>query len=251
MSGEPSSASWRSARLAAKRAKVKRVDEDGATLSKPSVEVDAFVTTSGCQSTVKKRNVTCKSMRVAHPANELKTVPGDEVGENTRTKRRDRTQRVSRPLEDVEKPKRGRNKTTSTETTPKREQAVATKSPATAKRQRARAELASRETSRQAKRIRRRWRSTSRSSEASQGVASSSGSNHTAEDIASDTDITTPEQEDDTLPTPLVVEVETKLHIQPKPPAVEGTMHQDSFWTDSDISVNVKKCTLQHGVRGV
>ncbi|KAL1440441.1 hypothetical protein MTO96_009480 [Rhipicephalus appendiculatus] len=170
MSGEPSGACRRSARLAAKRAEAPRVDDHEATPSRPAVEADAIASTSGCQSTVKKRNVT-----------------------------------------DVEKPKRGRKKTTLSDTSPKRDEAVATKSTATAKRQRARAELASSEPSRQAKRIRWRSRSTSRSSQVSEGVASSGGSYHTAEEIASDAGSTTPEQEDDTLPTPPAVEVDTKF----------------------------------------
>ncbi|KAH7955946.1 hypothetical protein HPB52_005264 [Rhipicephalus sanguineus] len=208
MSGEPSSACRRSARLAAKRAEVTHVDVDGATSSGPAVDDDAFAITSGCQSTVKKRNVTCKSTRVAQPAKKFKTVQEDGVGQNTRTKGQDRTQRVSRHLEDVKKPKRGRKKTTLAETSPKRE-AVVTKPAATTKRQGARAELTSIEPSRQAKRTREK--STSRSSEASAGVASSSGSYHTAEEINSDTGSTTPEEEDETLPTPPVVEVETKF----------------------------------------
>ncbi|KAH7957333.1 hypothetical protein HPB52_017722 [Rhipicephalus sanguineus] len=211
MSGEPSIACRTSARLVGKRAEVTPVDEDGATPSRPLVEADALATTTACQSAVKKGNVTCKSKIVARPPKKLKTVQVDEVGENTRTNRQDRTQRVSRHFEDVEKPKRSRKKITLAETSPKREEAVATMSPATAKRQRTRAELASSEPSRQAKRIRRRPRSTSRSSEASQGVASSSGNYQTAEEIASDTGSRTPDQEDDTLPTPPVVVETTKL----------------------------------------
>uniref|UniRef100_A0A131YCB6 Uncharacterized protein n=1 Tax=Rhipicephalus appendiculatus TaxID=34631 RepID=A0A131YCB6_RHIAP len=211
MSGEPSGACRRSARLAAKRAEAPRVDDHEATPSRPAVEADAIASTSGCQSTVKKRNVTGESTRVAQSAKKLKTAHEDEVVEKTRTKRQDRTQRVSRPLEDVEKPKRGRKKTTLSDTSPKRDEAVATKSTATAKRQRARAELASSEPSQQAKRIRWRSRSTSRSSQVSEGVASSGGSYHTAEEIASDAGSTTPEQEDDTLPTPPAVEVDTKF----------------------------------------
>ncbi|KAH7983142.1 hypothetical protein HPB52_009627 [Rhipicephalus sanguineus] len=148
MSGERSSACRRSARLVAKRAVVARVDEDGATPSRPSVEADSLATTSRCQS-----NVTSKSTRVSQPAKKLKTVQ-DDVGENTRTKGQDRTQRVSRHLEDEEKPKRGK-KITLGKTSPKQQEAVATKSPAAAKRQRALAETTSSEPSRQAKMIRR------------------------------------------------------------------------------------------------
>lgn len=198
MSGEPSSACRRSARLVAKRAVVARVDEDGATPSRPSVEADSFATTSRCHS-----NVTSKSTGVSQPAKKLKTVQ-DDVRENTRTKGQDRTQRVSRHLEDAEKPKRGKKMMTLGKTSPKQQEAAATKSPAAAKRQRARAETTSSEPSRQAKTIRRRWRPTSRSSEASQGVTSSSGSYHTAKEMASDAGRTTPELEDDTLPTPAV-----------------------------------------------
>ncbi|KAH7983222.1 hypothetical protein HPB52_010240 [Rhipicephalus sanguineus] len=203
MSGEPSTPCRRSARLAAKRAEVKRVYEDVATPSRSSVEADAFATTTGCQSTFKKRNVTPKSTRLAQPAKKLKAIQKQEVGEITRTRRQDRTHRVSRHLEDVETPERGRKTTALAETSLKRA-AVATKSPATAKKRRARAERASSEPSGQTMRMSGRSRSTSCSSEATQGVSSSSGSYHTAEDIARDTDSTTPEEEDDALPTPPV-----------------------------------------------
>lgn len=178
------------------------MEEDVATPSRPSVEAHAFETASGCQSTFKKRNVTPKSTRVALPAKKLKTIQ-EEIRENTRRKRHDRTHRVSRHLEDVEKPKIGRKKETSAKTSLKGE-TMTTKSPATAKKERARAELASSEPSRQGKRISGRSRSTLRSSEASQGVATSSGSYHTAEDIASYTGSTTPEKQDDALPMPPV-----------------------------------------------
>ncbi|KAH7983570.1 hypothetical protein HPB52_012658 [Rhipicephalus sanguineus] len=204
MSGEPSSARRRSARLAAKGAQATCVDEDGATPSRPSVKADAFAATSGCQSTVKKRNMTCTPTRVAPLAKKLKTVHEEEVRENTRTKRQHRTHRASRHLEDVEKPKGGRKKTTLAETSPKREEAAAMKSLATAKRQRARAELACSGPARQTKMIRGRSTSASRSSEASQGVASSSASYHTAESMASYTGSTMPEKEDDAIPTPPV-----------------------------------------------
>ncbi|KAH7984759.1 hypothetical protein HPB52_023717 [Rhipicephalus sanguineus] len=210
MPGEPSSACRRSVRLAAKRSDDTRVDEDGAASGRLSVEAGAYRTSSGCKSIDKKRNVTCKSARVAQPAKKVKTVQGDEVGVNTRTKEQDRTQRVSRHLEYVETPKRGRNKMTLAETSPKRE-AMGTKSPATAKKQRARAQLAPTETSLQAKRIWRRSSLTSRSSKASQGVASSSGSYQTAKGIASDTASTTLEKEENVPPTPPVVEADAKL----------------------------------------
>ncbi|KAH7984298.1 hypothetical protein HPB52_019122 [Rhipicephalus sanguineus] len=203
MSGEPSSARRRSARLATKRAEIAREDKDGATPSRPPVETNGFATPSGCQSTVKKPSATCKCTRVAQLAKRLKTVQEDELGVNMRTKGHDRTQQVNRHHEDVEEPKRSREETTLAETFPKRD-AVATKSPTTAKLQRVRAEMASSEPSRQAKRIRRRWRSPSCSSEASKGGTSSGSSYHTAEDIASDTGSRTPEKENGALPTPAV-----------------------------------------------
>lgn len=211
MSGEPSSGRRRSARLAAKSVELTYVDEDGETPSRRSVEAGTFATTSDWLSTVNKRNVACKSPRVAPSAKKPKNVQDDEVGLNTRTKGEDLSQRVSRRFVDIERPKRGRQRMILAETFPKREKPMATRSPVTARRPRTRAELAPREPSWQVKRVCRRSSLTSCITEASEGVASSSSSYHTAKEIASNTGSTTLEKEDDALPTPPLVEVETKL----------------------------------------
>ncbi|KAH8041667.1 hypothetical protein HPB51_017469 [Rhipicephalus microplus] len=127
--------------------------------------------------------------------------------EKAQTKQEYHAQRAIGHLEDAEQRKRDRRKIFA-KTSSKRE-VIASKAPTTTKRQRARAEFVSSRLSRQAKRIRRKSRSTSRGSQESEGVASSSGSYRTAEEISSDAGSPTPEQVDHTPPTPPVAEVDS------------------------------------------
>lgn len=208
MSGVPPNVCRRSARLAAKRGEPMPADVDGAALSRPAVETDAFASTSGRQSAVAKRKATGRSTRAAQPAKKLKTA--QEAGEgrkNTRTNGQDRAQRVSRSLEgagkssaDAKKPNKDRKKKSVAETSPMLEGAATAESRAT-KRRKTQAEVAPSEGSRQAERS-GRPSTTSRSSAASEPQVSSSGSYRTAGEIASSAGHSTPTtsgQEGDTL----------------------------------------------------
>lgn len=207
MSGVPPIVCRRSARLAAKRGEPMPADVDGAALSRPAIETDAFASTSGRQSAVAKRKATGRSTRAAQPAKKLKTAQEAGVRKNTRTNGQDRSQRASLSLEgagkssaDAKKPNKGRKKKSVAETSPMLEEAAAAGSRAT-KRRKTQAEAAPSEGSRQAERS-DRPSTTSRNSAASEPQVSSSGSYRTAGEIASSAGHSTPTtsgQEGDTL----------------------------------------------------